>query len=470
MRRPRVVVVGAGMGGLTAALRLALRGCEVRLCEARSEPGGLASAVAREGLEFDGGPYILLDRPGLEWAFRELGMALAERVELRRIEDVYRVEAGDAPPVRFRASLEETAQGLEESWPGSARRYAAFVERTAAVYRRLTPLLFVSRPGLRELVAGGALRDVPFLLRPLRSILASTGLPAPVRDAIGIWTHVAGQRLSEAPSPLAFVPALLHTVGSFFAPAGIASIPRALAAAAESAGCELRYGCAVRAIRLENGRARGVETERGESLDADAIVTDVGLGTYLSLLPRSTLPARRLRKLERLPLQSPGVSAYLAVRRRGTPPYLRFTLPGGESLCRLLVQPALLRDAPAHDGWYPARLLAPMRHADAERGAELQRAFLEEVLAEPWWREAVGAHRVLATRIPDEWGREMRLHSNAMNPVMTASFMRAGRLSHRSPHLRGLYLAGSATHPGQWVSFCAISGILVADRLLEDLG
>jgi phytoene dehydrogenase-like protein len=55
-----------------------------------------------------------------------------------------------------------------------------------------------------------------------------------------------------------------------------------------------------------------------------------------------------------------------------------------------------------------------------------------------------------------------------MNPVMTARFMREGRLPHRSPHVRGLYLAGSSTHPGQWVSFCAISGILAADALLED--
>ena len=57
-----------------------------------------------------------------------------------------------------------------------------------------------------------------------------------------------------------------------------------------------------------------------------------------------------------------------------------------------------------------------------------------------------------------------------MNPVMTARLMRAGRLAHRSPHFRGLYLAGSATHPGQWVSFCAISGVLAADALAQDLG
>jgi phytoene dehydrogenase-like protein len=56
-----------------------------------------------------------------------------------------------------------------------------------------------------------------------------------------------------------------------------------------------------------------------------------------------------------------------------------------------------------------------------------------------------------------------------MNPVMTARLMRIGRLAHRSPYVERLYLSGSATHPGQWVSFCTISGVLAADRVLEDL-
>ena len=76
--------------------------------------------------------------------------------------------------------------------------------------------------------------------------------------------------------------------------------------------------------------------------------------------------------------------------------------------------------------------------------------------------------RVLATRVPAEWGAHYHLYRDSMNPVMTAAFMRAGRLAHRSPYVRGLYLAGSSTHPGQWVSFCAVSGILAADRLRED--
>jgi phytoene dehydrogenase-like protein len=123
-----------------------------------------------------------------------------------------------------------------------------------------------------------------------------------------------------------------------------------------------------------------------------------------------------------------------------------------------------------HDGWRPARLIAPMAYAEARRvGPTGQRAYLERVLDEPWWRAHVGEARVVETRTPADWGAACHLHRESMNPVMTARFMRAGRLAHRSPFLDRLYLAGSATHPGQWISFCAISGVLAADRALEDL-
>jgi phytoene dehydrogenase-like protein len=192
-----------------------------------------------------------------------------------------------------------------------------------------------------------------------------------------------------------------------------------------------------------------------------------GLSTYLELL--EDVPARLRRRLQHLPLQSPGVCAYLAVRGDMSPPYLRFRLPGNGELCRLLIRPGVIDATVERAGWRPARLVAPMRHAQAEQlGAAGQQAFLEQLLAETWWREQTEEVRVLAMRTPADWGVQFHLYANSMNPVMTAALMRTGRLAHRSPYVRGLYLCGSATPPGQWVSFCAISGILAADCLHED--
>ncbi|HXB68384.1 MAG TPA: NAD(P)/FAD-dependent oxidoreductase [Candidatus Acidoferrales bacterium] len=463
----RVVVIGAGMGGLTASLRLARAGFDVLVVEARRDSGGLASGFQMDGFVFDAGPYILLDRPGLEWAFDAVGLNLAERVSLRRIEDVYEV-SGPGATLRFYASAEQTAAGFDGVWPGSGRRYLKFVAEMARIYANLQPLLTRSQPGIRDLLRLGAWKQTRFLTRSLGSVLRAAALPEPVQQAIAIWTHIAGQPASEAPSPMAFVPALIHNFGCFSVSGGIGSIPQALTSAAVDAGVRFRFATPVRTIQTRDGRVHAVETGEGERIEAAAVVSNCNaIGTYLDLLDSTPRDVRG--RLLRLPLQSPGVCAYLALKGTPRAPYLRFLLPEN-ARCRLLIAPGVLNPELARDGWFPARLLGPMDYAEAERlGARGQQQYVERLVEEGWWRENAGAFRVLATRTPTQWGSEFHLFRNSMNPVMTARFMRQGRFAHRSPHIRGLYLAGSSTHPGQWVSFCAISGVLAANCAIEDL-
>jgi phytoene desaturase len=467
--KPRVVIIGAGMGGLTAALRLAQRGLSVRIIEARPGAGGLASAFEKDGFLFDAGPYILLDRPGLEWAFQSLGLELSEYLTLRRIDDVYEVRSTQGATVHFYADEERTAAGIDAEWPGSGKRYERFVAEMKDTHKRLSPLLHVSRPGAASLLSNRAFTRIPFLLRSLGSILARANLPQPVVEAIAIWTQIAGQQIDAAPSPLAFVPALIHSVGPFYPVEGIGSIPRALARVAAKADVEFQFDTRVRSIVSEQGRVRGVETDQDEFIQADAIVSNYnGIGTYLEMLNDIPSPARQ--NLNKLPLQSPGACAYLAVRGEISPPYLRFQLPGNGELCRLCVTPTVVAPELEKNGWAPARLISPMRYEMAEGlSVAEQQDYLDRLLTERWWQEGLDEFRVLATRVPAEWGAQYNLYRNSMNPVMTAGFMRAGRLAHKSPYARGLYLAGSSTHPGQWVSFCAISGILAANDLLEDM-
>lgn len=444
------VVIGAGMGGLAAAITLARNGREVTVIEAREQVGGLAGRIDLEGRAHDGGPYILLDRPGLEWALYELGVDPNVLTYLE-LEEPWRVH-GQGPSVSIYNDLDRTAAGLERDFPGAAKRYIAFVEHMKQIYDALVPMQR-GKPSIRALLRSGAARHAPFLLQPLGRHLARTGLPRPVIDALGIWTHIAGQPLERAPAPLAFVPAIVHSRSAWTVQGGIHRIPELLAAHAKTMGVQFRMGERVQRIVREGRRIVGVDVG-GERLHADNVISGAaGVGTYVQLL---SPPDRRMsRRLTTLPLQSPGVAAYLDVEDC-TAPFLQFQLPP-TGLCRVLIHPGAVD--PERRG--QARLLSPTDHAWAERvGPVGQREHLEQLLAEDWWHGQVPTRRILTTRIPSEWGRRYHLYRESMNPVMTARFMRKGRIPHRSPVADNLFLAGSSTHPGQWVSFCAMSGLL----------
>jgi len=446
----------------------------VQVLEARAQPGGLASGLNIDGFTFDAGPYLLLDKPGLTWAFGELGLQLEKCLDLVRIDQIYSVSYPDQPSVHINASLEETAERLNTDWPGAGKRYRRLMDYAEKAYQAFSPLQRVANPSAADLLHDRRWQRLPFLARSLSSVLRTTGLPEAVRNAIGIWTHVAGETLAQAPSPLLFLPALMHSVGAFYPQGGMGKIASLLTAEAEAAG--VRFECGQKVIKISHaqGQVNGVTLSGGEFLPADAVVANAAaLDVSLNLM--DTASPKMRRRLENVRLQSPGVCAYLAVRRK-TPyirpqadsPYVQFRLPGAGQLCRFLVQPCVLAPELEKEGWQPARLLAPMRHDEAERvGLQGQQEYLNRLLDEPWWQEDFDEVRVLETCLPVEWGARYHLYRDSMNPVMTARWMGFDRFSHRNS-LSGLYLCGSATYPGYSVSFCTISGILAAKQMEED--
>ncbi|MCI0605446.1 NAD(P)/FAD-dependent oxidoreductase [bacterium] len=452
-----IIVIGAGMGGLTAALRLRSAGYDVTILEARNSAGGLASGHQKGGLTFDSGPYILLDYPGLNWIFEKLGLDLSA-LNLKAVDPVYQVNFLNGVSLEFYRSVEKTADQFEKMWPGAGARYSFFVQRMTKLHDVFRPNLYKSHPDIFSALKTGAWKYTPFLFRSLSAVLKQSDLPQAVCNSISIWTHVAGQKVHTAPSPMAFVPALIHKYGAYFPENGIRSIPEFLEKAVLNAGARIQFQKQVKKIITENRRVKGIKIE-DEFLPCDAVISNTnGLATYLNLLDE-TVP-QILNRLRKLPLQSPGVCLYLSVDQKERTPYLRFLLPGNSELCRLFV------NGPGKT----ARLIAPLLYKDAKAMSEHDfQKFIKKLLSETWWQSDGLTWKLLDVRTPERWGSDFFLYENSMNPVMTASSFRSGRLEHKSPWVDGLYLAGSSTNPGQWVSFCGISGILAADLVKQHL-
>jgi phytoene dehydrogenase-like protein len=449
----RVVVVGAGVGGLSSAIALQRAGHEVTVLEASPQPGGLAARVQFAGTSFDGGPYLLLDRPGLEWAFEQLGERLSEHVQLSKLEHVWQVSWSDGLKLDMHADLERTARGFEALARGTGAHYTAYVARMTAMYDRLAPLQRKARPSVWDLLTWSRLPALPFLLRPLEAHLQNAGLPMRVQETLGIWTRIGGQRFAVAPAAMALVPAIVHGPGAFVVHGGMARIPEVLTGLAEKAGAQVRCGARVSKVHAPSGKVRGVVVDDA-LIEADAVVGNAAALAVLFELLDPPVPAHRARWAE-LPLQSPGIGAW-ATATHGDLPFLRVHLGMRECTARVLPGAA----DPSQAG--RVRLIQSLPHGASEAQAE---SALAAMIEAPWWREELSEVEVRATRTPSGYGRAANLYRDSMNPVMTQAFMRQGRIPHRVPNVEGLFLAGASTHPGQWVSFCAISGVLAAREI-----
>ncbi|HWH30021.1 MAG TPA: phytoene desaturase family protein, partial [Mycobacteriales bacterium] len=276
----RVVVVGAGLAGLSAALRLAGAGREVTVLERDAAPGGRAglletpSPTVEGSYRFDTGPTVLTMPDLIADALDCVGERLEDWLELQPVDPLYRAYYPDGSTLDVKADVDAMADEVERvCGPREAQGYRRYVDFVSQLYRyemkdfidrNIDSPLDLVTPDLARLAAlGGFRRLAPKVAQYLRD-------PRTQR-VLSFQSMYAGLSPYDALALYAVIAYMDSVAGVYFPKGGMHAVPRALAGAAEKHGVQLRYGTSVRRVLVEHGRAVGVETDDGERVAADVV-------------------------------------------------------------------------------------------------------------------------------------------------------------------------------------------------------
>ena len=489
-----VVVIGAGVGGLSAAVALAARGLGVDVLEAGERPGGKMGIQVIDGVEVDTGPSVLTMPDALDAVLRLAGTSLADEVDLLSPSPAFRYVYPDGAVVDVHVSPDETLASVERALgPAAAAELAGFLGYARGIWNAAAPhFVYGPAPSPAALALGGA-ASLALLPRidPLRTMWGA--IRRRVKDPRLRWLLARyatynGSDPRRAPATLNCIAHVELALGGYGVRGGMYEVTRALVRAAERLGARVHCGRRVEKILVRHGRVEGVETEGGRIWLADAVVGNADAAHVLGdLLPRASRP--------RAPSAQPSMSGWVgilkAARRGGAEARVAHTVlfpaaymdefadvfdrgrPPAEPTVYLCAQEA----CHARAGWAAHEPVFAMANAPAEAPGratppETWERLRETVLSRLGaaglrnsgdafvYERTPGA---LAEQFPGSRGS---IYGAASNSPL-AAFRRP---PNRVKGVGGLYLASGSAHPGGGVPLCVLSGQAAARALLEDRG
>lgn len=487
-RRPKAVVVGAGVGGLAAAARLARQGFDVQLFEKTEGPGGRCNQLRVEGFTWDIGPTIVLMPEVFEETFAALGRRLEDYLTLQRCEPNYRIHFRDGSAITFTSELCAMGQELERFEPGSFQRYLAFLAQGREQYRTsLDHLVGRNYAGISDYLSPKVLAKI-LKVRAHRRMYSDVGRffqDERLRAAMTFQTMYLGVSPFASPAVYGLLPFTELGVGIWFPKGGLYAIPLALERVAREEGVRLHYGAPVERILTEGARATGVRLADGRAVHADVVLCNADLPyAYEKLLEGA--PTALPRK-EKLRYTSSGYMLYLGLRRKypglnhhnvvfgrdykGSFEDLfeRFRVPEDPSF--YVNVPTRTDPSMGPEGRDAVYILVPVPHQHLGLDWKVEgpkvRAKVFQRLAELGYAEL--ERDILVERVftPDDWAASYNLmHGSAFG--LAQNFLQIGpfRPSNQDARVRNLFFVGASTQPGTGLPTVLISARLVVERML----
>lgn len=482
----RTVVVGAGLGGLSAACHLAGRGHEVVVIDREPMPGGRAGRVDEAGFRIDTGPTVLTMVGLLEQTFAAAGADLSDHVTVRPLDPMYRACFPDGSELRVRRDHDAMVEEIRDfAGAGEAAAFGRFcawlhdlydLEMPHFIARNYDSPLDLARDpaALFRLVRLGALRK-------LAPTVASYFRDPRLQRIFSFQSMYAGLSPFEALAIYSVITYMDTVEGVYFPEGGMHEVPRGLTRAAEKAGATFQFGTAVdRITRRADGAVQGVRLASSEVIAADAVVCNVDVPVaYRSLLG---LPPPRAGARGRY---SPSCIVWLAGVRGRLPrdashhnihfgrawhEAFAAVLDRGERMPdpSILVTSATASDPSlAPDGSSTLFALEPAPNLDGHVDWDRERPRLRDEIVGRVGALGYPVDDVVVEQLTDPRGWEAQGLERGTPFALAHRFFQTGpfRPANVDRRIPGLVFAGMGTVPGVGIPMVLISGRLAADRV-----
>ncbi len=483
----KAIVIGAGFGGIAAALRLRAKGYAVTLIDRCAALGGRAQVYEREGFRHDAGPTVITAPFLFEELFALFGERFADHVKLVPLTPWYRFQFADGDTFDYGGTLEATLAEIDRIEPRDRAGYLALLEHS----RRIYDIGFTQLSAQPFHRLGTMLRQVPHLLglrnyETVWQMVSRHLVSDKLRRAFSIQPLLVGGNPFDTTSIYGLIHFLERAHGVHFAMGGTRAVTQALGGLMERQGITLRLSTTVERVRIEQGVARGVVLADGTVVEADIVVSDADAAhLYRDLVPRAEQALAT-----RVKLSQAHYSMGLFVMYFGTtqtyPDVAHHTIWMGERYRELLndifhrqklsedfslyVHRPTATDpsfAPAgQDSFY---VLCPVPNLQADIDWAIEGPRLRDRIVDALERTMLPGLKATITadfyKTPEDFRDEYRsVHGAGFSvaPIFRQSAW--FRFHNQSESVRNLYLVGAGTHPG-----AGVPGVLCSAKVIDAL-
>ena len=479
-----VVIVGAGLAGLSAALRLAGAGRKVTVVERESVPGGRNGLLNKSGYSFDTGPSVLTMPDLIADALACVGEDIKDWLDLIPLKPLYRAFYDDGSQLDVHSDTNQMREEIAKTIsPAEAVGYGKYVDFVTKLYkyemkdfidRNIDSPLNLLTPNLARLIALGGFRK----LSPKVNQFLKDPRTQKVYSFQAMYAGVSPQQALAIYAVIAYMDSVN---GVFFPKGGMHAVPRAMAAAAQKHGVTFKYNSTVTAIEKSNGRATAVITESGERITCDVVVLNPDLPVaWRDLLGGQPRSVKRLK-------YSPSCATLLIGSSKQYDHLAHHNIHFGKSWAgvfdELIKKKTLMSDpsilvtlpskddptlAPAGKSSYYVLFPTPNLTADIDwkKIAPRYRDEMIKALEDRGYSGFADSIEVEHLTTPLDWQKQ---GMEAGAPFASAhTFFQTGPFRPRNlaKGYENIVFAGSGTQPGVGVPMVLISGRLAAERIV----